>query len=180
MILTDEAALRVKCSDVLPDEISSIREALEQALKHSADLGAPGLGLAAPQIGIPKRMAIVRVKDYSVDLVNCKIQKAFDKFVFEKEGCLSFPGRYEKTRRFQEVHVHENTVEPYAFIVRGLISVVVQHEHNHFNQILLPDVAIISEVEKVNNKGKLRPNDPCFCGSGKKLKKCCKKDSRHT
>jgi len=171
MIITDEDALRVECVDVLPEEINSLREALEKELKRSADLGSPGLGLAAPQIGIAKRMASVRYDKFNIDLVNCKISKGFDKTLFEGEGCLSFPGVFVKTYRYQEVHVVENAVEPSSFIVRGMLAVVCQHEINHYNQILLPDVAI---VEKVNKKHKLRPNDPCSCGSGKKYKKCCK------
>jgi len=171
MIITDEKALRVECLDVLPEEIGSLREALEKELNHSAELGNPGLGLAAPQIGIAKNMAIVRHQDFKIDLVNCKIARAFDKTLFKGEGCLSFPGKIVNTYRYQEVHVLENIVKPNAFIVRGVLAVVCQHELNHLESILLTDVAI----KNINKKHKLRPNDPCLCGSGKKYKKCCKK-----
>jgi len=170
MILTDEVALRIKCEDVLPDEIGSIREALESELQHSAELGSPGVGLAAPQIGIAKKMAIVRHGDFNIDLVNCKVLKGFDKTIFDGEGCLSFPGKFVKTNRYQELHVVENLIEPYNFIARGFLAVVTAHEIDHLFGVLLPDVEI---KEKINKKRKLRPNDLCFCGSGKKYKKCC-------
>lgn len=173
IIVNDEDALRVECEDVLPEEVGPLREALENELKNSERLGRPGIGLSAPQIGIPKRMAIVRIAnngkyDLNVDLVNCKIDKGYDKAIFEKEGCLSFPGRYERTFRFQEIYVVENMVEPYSFIATGLPAVVVQHEYDHLISRLLPDVAIAQP------KKKLRPNDICDI-SGKKLKKCCGK-----
>ena len=171
MIVTDEEALRVKCEDVLPEEVDELRDKLEKALKQSALDGAPGIGLAAPQIGIAKRMAIVRLGDYKIDLVNASIGEGYDLDYFDNEGCLSFPGRTEKTKRFKEVHILDNMVEPKRFVATGLLAVVCQHELDHTRGVLLPDVAI----EQTVVKKKVRPNDPCSCGSGKKFKKCCKK-----
>lgn len=172
MILTDEQALRMECTDVLPEEVAEIREKLEKELKASAERGMPGIGLAAPQIGIPKRMAIVRLKDYKIDLVNATIAKKFDLQLFDGEGCLSFPGRIETTKRYNEIHILDNMGEPKQFIATGLLAVVCQHELDHTRGVLLPDVAL-STVEKPKGKQKVRPNDPCSCGSGKKYKKCC-------
>src|SRR5689334_11791596 len=104
MIITDEALLRMPCLQVLPEEIDRLRELLETELAISDKNGKPGIGLSAPQIGIAKKMAIVRIPGYdghihSVDLVNCKIAAGYDKAIFKDEGCLSFPGRKEKTMR---------------------------------------------------------------------------------
>lgn len=147
MIITDESLLRVKCVDVLLEEVASLREALENELKLSGERGAPGIGLAAPQIGIAKNMAIVRVplpngKLYSVDLVNCIQKSGYDKTFFDGEGCLSFPGRLERTMRYQEIHVVNNLIPPYSFIATGLPAVCIQHELGHLIGELLPDVAI--------------------------------------
>lgn len=174
MIITNnEELLRIPCEDVLPEEIGPLIDQLERELSHSAKMGRPGIGLAAPQIGISKKIAIVRVgPNYNLNLVNCTIDKAFDKAIFNEEGCLSFPGRYEKTMRYQEVHIVNNAYFPNKFIATGLISVVVQHELDHLSGILLPDVAI---QEKITKKIKVRPNDPCPCKSLKKFKNCCKK-----
>lgn len=147
MIVTDESLLRVKCEDVLPEEVAALREVLEKELKHSEENGAPGIGLAAPQIGIAKRMAIIRVpissnRIYNVDLVNCRVAAGYDKDFFDREGCLSFPGMEVRTLRYQEIHVVENLVPPYSFIATGLPAVCIQHELDHLSGILLPDVAI--------------------------------------
>jgi peptide deformylase len=159
VIIKDESKLRVKCSDVLPEEIAGLKAKLEKELSESPE---PGYGLSAPQIGIPKRMAIVRVEGKSIDLVNAKIESAYDRFLFEKEGCLSFPGMYVDTMRYREIVV-VNDVEPKRFIATDLLAVVAQHEINHLESILLPDVAI---------RKKPRPNDLCYCGSNRKYKKC--------
>lgn len=137
------------CTDVLPEEIGEIKEKLEQELKRSAEVGRSGIGLSAPQIGIPRNMAIVRIPAsggmiHSVDLVNCRIDKGFDEAEFLDEGCLSFPGKYVTTRRYQEIYVVENAVEPFRFIATALFSIVVQHELNHLQGILLPDLDIRS------------------------------------
>lgn len=146
MIVTDIDVLRTKCEPVLASEVDDLRLRLEAELAASAERGEPGIGLAAPQIGIPKRMAIVRVpvgnKLLSVDLVNCRIHNKYDRAIFNNEGCLSFPGRQAKTYRYREIHVVDNLVAPHSFIATGLFGVCIQHELDHLDGVLLPDVEI--------------------------------------
>lgn len=177
MIITNnEKALRVKTSDVSAEEAAAIIEQLERELEYSGRLGRFGIGLAAPQIGIAKNVAVVRINNlYKVNLVNAKIQNAYDLSHFKDEGCLSFPGRVEDTMRYQETYIVNNLVYPNSFIATGLMSVVIQHELDHLNSTLLPDKAIVKSKQR-----KPKPNDPCVCGkinplTGKikKYKKCC-------
>lgn len=162
MIITDEKLLRISCDDVVSiEEAVELRNSLEQELASSAENGRSGIGLACPQIAIAKKMAIVRVpKDtggyYSIDLVNCKIQSAYDKFIFEEEGCLSFPDRIERTMRYREVFVVNNLLPPHSFVAEGLLAVCIQHELDHLNGILLPDVALSkNKITTIDNKNKL-------------------------
>lgn len=172
MIITNnEELLRVKCEEVLPEEVGALIATLEQELDYANRLGKGGIGLAAPQIGIAKKIAIVRIDKIKLDLVNCKIEKGFDPTIFQEEGCLSFPGRVEDTTRFQEVYVTGNLVLPYTFTVTGLLAVVVQHELDHVNSVLFTDRAIPKTAPLVK-KLKQGPNDPCACGSNRKYKKC--------
>jgi len=151
MIITDESKLRLDCSDVTAEEYGPLKDQLERELKRSAELGHAGVGLAAPQIGIAKNMAIIRVGDnYSVDLVNCKIKKGYDKAVFKNEGCLSFPDHFVDTFRYQEIEVVGNLVPPHSFISTGLMAVVCQHELDHLIGKLLPDNAINKTIIKSN------------------------------
>jgi peptide deformylase len=173
MIITnDEAALRVVCEPVTLEEVGSLVETLEKELAYANRLGKNGIGLAAPQIGIAKDIAIVRLPKVNFNLVNAKLVKGYDPAVFTDEGCLSFPGRVETTTRFQEVHITNNLVEPYNFIATGFIAVVCQHELDHLNSTLFMDRSV-PKIVPVVNKNKVGPNEPCICGSGKKYKKCC-------
>jgi peptide deformylase len=140
MIITDEKKLREKCEDVLPEEVDFLRNKLEKELRLSAKKGHPGIGLAAPQIGIYKKIAIVRINGGpNIDLVNCKIDKKYDKFIFENEGCLSFPDTFVNSERYKQISVVNNLIKPYNFFVTGLAAVVVAHEIDHWFGRLLPD-----------------------------------------
>lgn len=140
MIITDEKLLRRQCEPVLPEEAPGLIALLEKELKASE---VPGIGLAAPQIGVLKRAAIVRIgQGPSIDLINCEIEKGYDKFIFDGEGCLSYPKEYVKTERFYQVKVVNNLVSPYCFSVTGLAAIVVQHEIDHWYGRLLPDLSL--------------------------------------
>jgi peptide deformylase len=167
IIINDESALRVDCEDVKEHEVSELIEILQAQL-----VGTDGVGLAAPQIGLAKKIAIVRTPNVNINLVNAKIEKAFDKKRFEQEGCLSFPNKTENTLRYQEVYITNNLVYPHNFIATGMSAIICQHEIDHLNKILFMDH---KAPEIIMPKIKIGPNDRCFCGSGKKFKKCCQK-----
>jgi peptide deformylase len=176
MIITNnEEALRVFCQKVAPAEVNNLISTLENELNYANRLGKGGIGLAAPQIGIAKNIAIIRLGNgVDLNLVNAKLEKGFDPALFTEEGCLSFPGRVEDTTRFQEVYITNNLVEPHSFIATGLLSVVCQHELDHLNSVLFMDHKIVKAVPAISKK-KVGPNEPCICGSNKKYKKCCGK-----
>lgn len=146
MILTDEEKVRnlgLTSSLVEPNEIEELRNLLEKALKKSEEDGFPGIGLACPQIGIAKKMAIIRIplsKFFYADLVNPIIEEKYDLSIFENEGCLSFPGLLGKTQRYQEIKVINSLGTPKKFIATGLPAVCIQHEIDHINGIVLPDI----------------------------------------
>lgn len=176
MIITfNEEALRIKCEPVLENEIGSLIETLENELNEANRLGKNGIGLAAPQIGIAKDIAIIRLDHgFKLNLVNCRLAHGYDPITFKDEGCLSFPGRVETTTRFQEVHIINNLVEPYSFVATGFLAVACQHELDHLNSTLFMDRAIPKPVTIIKKK-KPGPNESCSCGSGLKYKKCCGK-----
>lgn len=141
MIITNENQLRVKCENVLPEEVYELINHLEQELELSGKNGFPGIGLAAPQIGIAKNAAIIRINnELKVNLINCKISNMIDEFIFSGEGCLSFPGKFVNSKRYREIYVTDNLIYPYSFIAKNLMSVVIQHELDHLNRRLLIDI----------------------------------------
>ena len=95
MIIKDKTKLQKKCSPVSVKEGEEIAVRLLHELRNSDD---KGIGLAANQIGINKRVCVVNVKEPIV-LINPEIiEKSEDMFVFV-EGCLSFPEEAIKTKR---------------------------------------------------------------------------------
>lgn len=172
MIITNnEAALRVMCEPVSLDEVGALVETLEKELEYANRLGKNGIGLAAPQIGIAKDIAIVRLPKVSFNLINARLVQGYDPAIFTDEGCLSFPGRLEDTMRYQEVVIANNLTEPHSFVATGFIAVVCQHELDHLSSTLFIDRKVAKPVPVVR-VAKVGPNEPCSCGSGKKYKKC--------
>jgi peptide deformylase len=106
---------------------------------------APGIGLAAPQVGESLRLAVV---DTSVGedpaaltvLINPTVIQA-EGSQAESEGCLSIPGYTEKVERPFEVTVVATDLEGRPFEVRGegLLARAILHEIDHLDGILFPD-----------------------------------------
>lgn len=172
MIITDEKLLRRPCEEVLPEEIDNLISVLENELNYINKLGRGGIGLAAPQIGILKKIAIIRMPKINLNLVNATMIAGYDSVIFKNEGCLSVPNRVENTIRFQEILISNNLVEPYSFIATGLLAVAVQHELDHLNSILFMDRMVPKQTIS-SKSNKIGPNELCLCGSNKKYKKCC-------
>ncbi|MCY7796114.1 peptide deformylase [Bacillus spizizenii] len=98
-----------------------------------------GVGLAAPQIGILKRVAVVDIGDNSgrIDLVNPEIlEKSGEQTGIE--GCLSFPGVYGDVTRADYVKVRAFNRQGKSFILeaRGFLARAVQHEMDHLDGVL--------------------------------------------
>lgn len=107
---------------------------------------APGVGLAAPQIGVSKRLFIIDVatgEDEPSDLrvfVNPVIVERQGDLVWE-EGCLSFPGVHEEIERAERVKVRaqDRTGATFELEAEGLLAVAIQHEHDHLEGKLMVD-----------------------------------------
>ena len=141
MIIKDKNKLQEKCSPVSIKEGEEIGVRLLHELRESEN----GIGLAANQIGINKRVCVINVKEPLV-LINPKIvEKSKEQFVFP-EGCLSFPNDKIKTQRHQDIVVeadnHEGKLSFSANskdINDAFECVCVQHEIDHLDGITMFD-----------------------------------------
>jgi peptide deformylase len=99
---------------------------------------APGVGLAAPQIGVSKRVFVADVGEGPFVMVNPEIVETSGKWKFE-EGCLSVPGKYWTIKRADYVRADGVGLdgEPVTFEGDELMGRVLQHEIDHLNGILL-------------------------------------------
>ena len=106
--------------------------------------GADGCGLAAPQVGILRRIAVVEVEPGEViELINPKII-AFAGEQQEQEGCLSIPGRWGITKRPRHVTVRATNRHGETFEVSGsdLLARALCHEIDHLDGKLFVDCMV--------------------------------------
>jgi peptide deformylase len=106
---------------------------------------APGVGLAANQIGVLLRIFIIDIaeEDAPSDLkvfINPEITKVEGVQLWQ-EGCLSFPGVSEEIKRAERVRVKalNEFGEPFEMEADGLMAVAIQHENDHLNGVLMID-----------------------------------------
>ena len=105
---------------------------------------ADGCGLAAPQVGVLRRIAVIEVEEGVVyELINPKII-AFSGEQEDSEGCLSNPGKYGITKRPMHVTVRATNRkgETYELNGSGLLARAICHECDHLDGKLFTDVQI--------------------------------------
>ncbi len=106
---------------------------------------APGVGLAATQIGEPYQLFVIDVanegepSDFRV-FVNPEIV-ATDGTTSYEEGCLSFPGAREEIDRAERVRVRalDRDGKPFELEAEGLLAICIQHEYDHLQGVLMID-----------------------------------------
>lgn len=144
ILLHPDPRLKKTCTEV--DEVTDdLRALAEDMLETMYD--APGIGLAAPQIGMTKRLMVMDcVKDEEAEprpmvLVNPVITRSSDAMNVYEEGCLSIPDHFGEVERPAEVEVTwtdlDGVQQSEAF--DGLWATCVQHEIDHLNGVLFID-----------------------------------------
>jgi peptide deformylase len=137
-----DARLRTVAAPVerVDDEIRRLVEDMAETM-----YAAPGVGLAAPQLGVSLRVFVIDVADENepaqfAAYINPEIIDASGTQSW-KEGCLSFPGVHENVKRAEQVRVRALGVDGNAFELdaTGLLAVAIQHENDHLNGVLMID-----------------------------------------
>lgn len=120
----------------LTQEVQDLIPVMFQSL-HAAH----GIGLAAPQIGSPLRLAVIDIEGKRTVLINPKITSfSREKILFE-EGCLSIPGEYFLIERSERITVRYEDEHGQEMKQRasGLFAIVIQHEVDHLDGVLIFD-----------------------------------------
>lgn len=102
---------------------------------------AHGVGLAAPQIGINKAIAVIEIKQKRYVLINPVLSSISDEKIIFDEGCLSIPGKEFSIVRSNHVtvrHLDENG-KKCKIKTDGLLAIALQHEIDHLNGIVIVD-----------------------------------------
>ena len=141
---------RSKEVEVVDDKIRELLDDMVETL-HKYN----GVGLAAPQVGILKRVIVIDLYDGNepLKLVNPVIIKTKGKQEVE-EGCLSFPNQYAKVVRPEEIVAEalNEKGEKIKIKAKGLLAQAICHEVDHLNGILFVDLMLPGTLEYVEPK----------------------------
>jgi len=152
-----DPALRAKCATVesFDEELKRLAEDMIQTMN-----AAPGVGLAACQVGREIRLAIVdpsagEESESLHVLVNPQVVEDRGRVV-DDEGCLSIPGITEKVSRPSYVKIEAQDLDGKPFVLEGeeLMARVICHEVDHLNGVLFIDRLTGLRKEKVKRKMK--------------------------
>ena len=117
---------------------------------------APGIGLAATQVDVHKRIVVIDVsedKSRLLALINPRLENCQGQQEGE-EGCLSVPGIYEKVERAERVTVHYQDADGVqrTMVAEGLLAVCIQHEIDHLNGKVFVDHLSQLKQTRIRNK----------------------------
>ena len=137
ILTAEEPILRERTKKVSSFD-PSLHRLLDDMLVTMRD--APGVGLAANQIGVPLQVAIIEIEERITELVNPQVVKSSGEQL-DWEGCLSIPGYVAEVGRAAKVTVKARDRHGKEFRVKGeeLMARALQHEIDHLNGLLYID-----------------------------------------
>lgn len=157
-----QPVLRKVAEDITPD-YPNLKELIANMFETMDN--ADGVGLAAPQIGLPIRVVTVNLdvlsdehpeyKDLRKVYINAHVLDVAGENVSMEEGCLSLPGIHESVKRGDKIRVKylDENLEEHDEIVEGYLARVMQHEFDHLDGKMFIDH--LSPLRKQMIKGKL-------------------------
>ncbi|MCR4614396.1 MAG: peptide deformylase [Bacteroidaceae bacterium] len=162
MYIFGQPVLR-KVAEDIPSDYEGLQDLINNMFETLKN--AEGVGLAAPQVGLPIRVVVVDLDCISEDEPQFKgflrtyinghiIEESEDTDDYE-EGCLSLPGIHEKVRRPRKVRIQylDRDLQPHDEWVDGFVARVIQHEFDHLEGRMFVDH--ISGLRKQMIKKKL-------------------------
>ena len=118
---------------------------------------APGIGLAATQINVHKRIVVIDISeegDEPLGLINPEYELLSEELDQMQEGCLSVPGFYENVERPEHLRLKalDRDGKPYELEAKGLLAVCIQHELDHLNGKLFVDHISRLKRDRIRSK----------------------------
>lgn len=136
----DDPILRQVSEEITSDELTEELHTLARDMVILAN-DMNGIGLAAPQIGVSKRLIVVQVVDRWITMINPVITKSKNCLRHKGEGCLSFPEVFKNVPRFKQITVEYTDLlgESCKMKLKKLDAYCVQHEIDHLDGIVIGD-----------------------------------------
>jgi len=149
------STLRKKSLPLLPEELNENLKELINTLFQTMD-EAKGIGLAAPQIGVSKRLFVIEFDDIKHACINPEILEKSSEIVEYEEGCLSVPGLYENVKRPERITVKylDENFKEHIEELDEVPARIFQHEFDHLEGLLFVDK--LSSLRKNLLKKKLK------------------------
>jgi len=127
-------------------EVKKINSAVQRLIDDMIETmrDAEGVGLAANQVGVSKRILVARAgEDEILELINplCELAEGEELGI---EGCLSVPGKYGQVPRYEKITVSalDREGKPVRLAVKGLAARILLHEMDHLDGVLFTDRAV--------------------------------------
>ncbi len=149
-IPADSAILRAQSMDLGPRELESpdLQTLIAKMLHTVTDPSQDGVGIAAPQVGINRRIILVQRFDKPGEpfeaYVNVRVDSLAGEIVSGPEGCLSVPGLRGIVKRHSKIGISYTDIPSHKRVdeeVEGFTAVIFQHECDHLDGILYIDRA---------------------------------------
>jgi peptide deformylase len=143
ILIAPNPALRAKARRVGPADMDQVRALVPKMFESM--YAAPGIGLAAPQVGIGLRLVVIDLmpdnKPQPMTLINPETAAVSDEWVTREEGCLSVPNQYADVSRPARVTVryHDLDGKQHQVEGEGLLAACLQHELDHLDGVLFVD-----------------------------------------
>lgn len=144
---------------VLRNKAEEVKEITPEIRKFIEELvftmgNDKGVGLAATQVGLLKRIIVFETGEGVTALINPKIIKKGKKKFIDIEGCLSFPDLWIKLKRAERIEVEAQDISGRKIQMAAsmMVSRVLQHELDHLDGILFIDKINFLEKFKIRNK----------------------------
>jgi peptide deformylase len=151
ILTVEEPILRERAKRVTSFD-ASLHRLLDDMLETMRD--APGIGLAANQIGVPLQVAVIELEERITELINPQLVRASGEIV-DWEGCLSIPGFVAEVKRSAKVTVKARDRRGKEFRVKGeeLLARALQHEIDHLNGVLYIDyLESLEELVRISDR----------------------------
>jgi peptide deformylase len=143
ILIAPHPALRRKARPVGPADAATVRDLVPRML--ATMYRAPGIGLAAPQVGVGLRLAVIDLQPEErhepIVLINPEIVSASEETETREEGCLSLPDQYADVTRPRAVTVRFEGLDGVRrkITADGLMARCLQHEIDHLDGVLFID-----------------------------------------
>jgi peptide deformylase len=143
ILIYPDPILKARTRPVLPADRAAVAAVLPRMF--AAMYAAPGIGLAAPQVGLKLRFCVIDLmpneQPAPLTLVNPEIVARSTELVTREEGCLSLPNQYADVTRPAQVRVRYEELDGAVREIEadGLLSTCLQHEIDHLDGVLFTD-----------------------------------------